>query len=221
MEYQAISQNRRAGNLIMLAFSIIIAGGLWYWLDHRGADYPPGSEKPVAIPGGLPNILQPVQLNGNMPKAFFFRGYTLSPQATYIVTARILHTSRYYLDHQSDISPVDLVLGWGLMSNKKVLSKISIGQSFRFYHWETNDYPIEQEQIESMSANTHIIPASRAVEKQIKALSAGDVATLGGYIVNVTDDSGFYWNTSTTRNDTGDGACEVFYVQYVVPQKSN
>jgi len=34
-----------------------------------------------------------------------------------------------------------------------------------------------------------------------------------GYLVNVTGPNGFNWNTSLRRDDTGNGACELFYVQ--------
>ena len=36
-----------------------------------------------------------------------------------------------------------------------------------------------------------------------------------GYLVNVGGPDGFSWNTSLRRDDTGNGACEVFYVESV------
>ena len=37
--------------------------------------------------------------------------------------------------------------------------------------------------------------------------------TIGGYLVDVAGPGGFAWNTSLTRNDTGDGACEIVWVE--------
>ena len=37
--------------------------------------------------------------------------------------------------------------------------------------------------------------------------------TRGGYLVDVRGPGGFIWNTSLTRDDTGDGACEIVWVE--------
>ena len=63
------------------------------------------------------------------------------------------------------------------------------------------------------------------IEKQLKRILTGDQITLRGKLVNVTarlvgeggryDSASITWNTSTTRTDTGAGACEVIYVEDV------
>jgi hypothetical protein len=40
----------------------------------------------------------------------------------------------------------------------------------------------------------------------------GQIATIGGYLVDVRGPGGFLWNTSLTRTDTGEGACEIVWV---------
>ena len=39
--------------------------------------------------------------------------------------------------------------------------------------------------------------------------------SMRGFLVNVGGPDGFYWNTSLRRDDTGNGACEVFYVESI------
>ncbi len=34
-----------------------------------------------------------------------------------------------------------------------------------------------------------------------------------GFLVDVDADTGFYWRTSLRRDDTGNGSCEIFYVE--------
>ena len=46
-------------------------------------------------------------------------------------------------------------------------------------------------------------------------LRRGEFVAMRGYLVNVGGPDGFYWNTSLRRDDTGNGACEVFYVESV------
>ena len=41
---------------------------------------------------------------------------------------------------------------------------------------------------------------------------------IGGFLVDVRGPGGFAWNTSMTRNDTGDGACEIVWVETMETQ---
>ena len=41
-----------------------------------------------------------------------------------------------------------------------------------------------------------------------------------GYLVDVDHDSGWYWRSSMSRLDTGDGACELVYVEFLSVEDS-
>jgi hypothetical protein len=43
----------------------------------------------------------------------------------------------------------------------------------------------------------------------------GDVIVLQGYLVDVDHDSGWRWRTSMNRTDTGAGACEIVFVEFI------
>ena len=45
------------------------------------------------------------------------------------------------------------------------------------------------------------------------AASAGDLISLDGYLVSVSSDGGWRWDTSLSRTDTGNGACEIVWVK--------
>jgi hypothetical protein len=47
----------------------------------------------------------------------------------------------------------------------------------------------------------------------IQGLRVGQIVTLDGYLVNATGPEGRTWNSSLTRDDTGNGACELIYVE--------
>ena len=66
----------------------------------------------------------------------------------------------------------------------------------------------------------HMIPAHERVNEKLHDLRAGDLIQAHGYLVDVDHESGFYWRTSTRRDDTGGGSCEIFYVEqiYVEPR---
>ena len=142
--------------------------------------------------------------------------WRLTPRARYDITARILGREDYHFDGLSDLIPEDLALGWGPMSDNRVLQAFEITQGARFYSWRPKRVlPIPQQAVIEHSANTHVIPADAVVARQLKRLRVGQVVHLNGYLVNGVRDDGAYITTSLTRSDTGPGACEVMLVEEV------
>jgi len=41
----------------------------------------------------------------------------------------------------------------------------------------------------------------------------GQIVALSGYLVRVQGPDGWHWNSSMTRSDSGNGACELVWVQ--------
>mgnify|MGYP001811695434 CR=1 FL=1 len=158
----------------------------------------------------------PVQANLE-PSVFAFDGYQLTRRARFEIRARVLSTRNYYLQRESDLSPVDLALGWGPMSDQAVLDRITIRQSGRWYRTRyEHPAPLPDQQIIMNSSNMHMIPAAKGIGRQLKKIREGQVVTLRGFLVDVDHDSGWAWRTSLSRNDTGAGACEIVYVESVV-----
>ena len=127
----------------------------------------------------------------------------------------MLGTEHYRLDREARLSPVDLALGWGRMSDTAVLERIRITQSGRFYYWSTDDFPIPRREIETSSANMHMIPADERVEAALKAIRKGQTVIVRGYLVEARGADGWRWRSSLTREDTGAGACELVWVESV------
>lgn len=140
---------------------------------------------------------------------------TLTTRAHLTLTARVLSRKSYSWDEESKLAPVDLALGWGRMSDSDVLADIDISQSNHFFYWRTKKFPIPRREIETSSANMHMIPADSKVKRQLEAVHAGQVIHLEGFLVNARRPDGWYWNTSMTRGDTGAGACELVYVENI------
>jgi len=142
--------------------------------------------------------------------------WRIKPRARYDITARILSREDYHFDLLADLIPEDLALGWGPMSDNRVLRAFKITQGARFYSWmPKQDLPIPRQDVIEHSANTHVIPADSAVRRQLKRLRVGQVVHLTGFLVDAVRDDGAYINTSLTRSDTGAGSCEVVLVEQV------
>ena len=155
----------------------------------------------------------PVQENISSGEPFTFKNYTVTPLATFHIEARVLSKEKYSFDRGAELSPVDLALGWGKMSDEEVLKEIEISQSGRWYSWHVDHFPISRKEIETHSANMHMIPANEEVENALKSVRTGEVVILDGYLIKAEGNDGSRWVSSLSRNDTGAHACEVFFVK--------
>jgi hypothetical protein len=94
------------------------------------------------------------------------------------------------------------------MSDGRVLADIEISQGNRFYFWRTRSWPIGRGEIESHSANWHVIPENAAVAKTLGRLRTGSIVQFSGRLVDIEGGDGGM-RTSLSRTDTGAGACEI------------
>lgn len=180
--------------LVAAVFSFAI----WRLYSHRDLDPGPGIVAAAAPQQRL--------IDG---QAALERGdFRLRPRAEFEATVRILRREHYSLDRISRLAPTDFAVGWGPMSDGRVLADIEISQGNRFYFWRTENWPIDRRGIESNSANWHVIPENEAVASALDRLRAGSIVQFSGRLVDIEGNDGGM-RTSLSRTDTGAGACEI------------
>jgi hypothetical protein len=196
--------------LILILFAVIVAG--YYFLNK-----PSPIEEDFSSIDTLQDPLQSA-LWTNEPIIITKKNLQLklTPQATYKIGAIILSTKKYGSDWSSQISPYDLALGWGGVSRQENLDHIKFKQVLRWYRYRYDaQCLISQDYISKHSSNHHIISANSNIAKAIKFIRKKDIIELEGKLVNVKGmykGKSVHWNTSTTRDDTGNGSCEILYV---------
>lgn len=144
-------------------------------------------------------------------KGWSHKGFLVTPQAEYSLIARVLLLEKFSSGREAELSPEDLSLGWGEMSNSGYLSQISMQHVERYYQWEIQGEVPDKDTIIQHSANTHFIPANDNVAAILKAIRVHDLIQAHGYLVNVEAPDGWNWSSSLVRSDTGTGACEIFW----------
>jgi len=154
--------------------------------------------------------------------------YVLHPLFNYEISALVVHTKNYdqwYSPTKLDNTfPTDLCLLWGSNVKNQIYQNRSLqfSQDSRFCYWQwTENLNFSQRDV----ANNHIVVQDPVLEKKIKSILPGDQIKIKGLLVDVEatntgkvgsfDYASANWHTSTTRDDTGAGACEVIYVQSV------
>ena len=171
-------------------------------------------------PPGILARKDPIQETIQNPEPFTYKDYTITPLATFKGKARVLSKKKYSFGRETELSQVDLALGWGQMSNSRVLKEISIRQTSRFYFWRSKTLPIPEKQIIESSANMHFIPSTEEIRKKLLSIKKGNLIDFSGYLVKVIADDGWKWNSSLRRTDSGDGACELIWLKKISTLKS-
>ena len=186
-----------------IIFLLLVALTVWKLLSDPDS---------VTLGPGVKAEEPPRQVNISNPSGFDFRDYRITPLAKFQIRAKVLSREEYSLGREADLSSVDLALGWGNMSDEAVVEQIDISQSGRWYRWNAKTLPIPVREIETHSANMHMIPADDVVEAEIDRARTGDIIELTGKLVEIKADDGWRWKSSMTRKDTGANACEVIWV---------
>ncbi|MBO5610514.1 MAG: hypothetical protein J5929_09150 [Eubacterium sp.] len=196
---------------------LIIAVG--YWIMSKGVF--------GGVVRGVKGVPDPIQKEAKGSTKKKIGGYDMDIQYlySYDIEALVVHDEDYDDGSLSGtIAPKDVALAWGPVAEYNDRIDFNWEQSNRWYYWHVNDVGVlgpvgGEDGVSTHSANTHLIPADSRVKDDVMKIKQGDHIKLTGYLVNVDgskpDGQTFYWYSSTTRDDTGDGACEVMYVESV------
>ena len=180
--------------------------------------------------GQLPPVLTidfrltqtPIQMTQQTPPfSFMYRKQKIDirPQAEYqlwglVVSHNDIHG---FIDgyDPDDVNLKDVCVIWG----NNMLNDAYLGVTFWNRQWTCNfEYP--RELMGKFSdrdlSNNHLLSASPAVRDKIRDIKVGDQIYLRGKLVDYHTPTGYGWRTSSlTREDTGNGACEVLLVDEI------
>ena len=147
------------------------------------------------------------------------KSYLLQKHHRYEIAGEVLSIETYRLSFKNEFFDVDLGLIWGPRL-EELKRGYKFDQAGRWLIWRSNG-PVsdgERRYITSHISNNHLIPADgrRNLLKALQWPGSGDKVRIAGYLVNIRDLSGrTLVASSTTRDDTGAGACEVIWVEEI------
>jgi hypothetical protein len=158
-------------------------------------------------------IRDPLPIPFDIPRVSVY----LTPRAAFSVDGLIVASDRYRHDLAAPLAPRDLTLVWGRVPEHLDAIKFSHGHRFFMFNYN-NNAPFDQNYISRHATNIHLIPASDNLRRAILRASEHQPIRLSGFLVDIAGSvrkRSFTWRTSMTRDDTGDGACEVLYVREI------
>ncbi len=117
---------------------------------------------------------------------------------------------------QFDARIKDFCVVWGKNATSGIMQKVKVRNSnFTCHYFSDNDQVWSDFDHEALS-NNHLLANNPLVIKTLQRVEVGDQIKLGGLLANYYQDRSkkdLIRATSTTRTDTGNGACETFFVQ--------
>ncbi|MEM7672476.1 MAG: hypothetical protein AAF212_03960 [Verrucomicrobiota bacterium] len=122
-----------------------------------------------------------------IPPSIRLEDYAFTKMEVFELEAKILSKKNYHWGKESALAPVDLALGWGRMADPKIIDQIEVSQANRWYKLRIKDHPpIPMREIQSHSANMHMIPANEEALKSLVRLKEGMNIKLSGHLVWVS-----------------------------------
>ncbi len=145
--------------------------------------------------------------------------YRIEPEYDYDLFGMIVSfrhhdgDSRMHLRANDHLNMLDVCVIWGDNTNNRRLNKISFWNGIFTCNVKTTD----QEAWESFDmyqlSNNHLISDNVLLRDRVKDIRVGDQIRVRGYLASYSSEKGGTRGTSTTRLDTGDGACETIFVE--------
>jgi hypothetical protein len=190
---------------LLLSIAALVFGGA-RWASHRS----------VAHAAGVLVEASPRQTEATDASGVQHGDYALQPLADFDIEARVLSREDYAFDAGAALSPTDLALGWGRMSDSAVIDALDVRQSVRYftYRWR-EEPPIPPAEIVRSATNLHAIPADAAIARELARVRVGEIVELRGRLVEASRPDGWRWRSSLSREDSGAGACELMLIESI------
>jgi hypothetical protein len=152
--------------------------------------------------------------------------YRIQPRYSYDISALVvsLHHSDTWWDYahkewNDHLNLMDLCVVWGGNAQSGAYREISFSNNQWECSWSAGSMEAFAAFNMAEASNNHMVTDDPAVAKALRAIRIGDQVRVRGYLVDYTVFKDGRPNgtrvSSEVRTDTGNGACEVLYVESV------
>jgi len=144
--------------------------------------------------------------------------YRVAPEYDYELTGVVVSyrhhdgNSRMHRQAGDHLNMMDVCVIWGSNAEHPDINKLDFWNGIFTCNVQTRDNAAWAAFDIFKLSNNHLISEDPAIRDQVQELAIGDQIRVRGQLASYTGPGGTR-GTSTTRNDTGDGACETIYVR--------
>lgn len=140
---------------------------------------------------------------------------TVTPRARYRNEAWAVAIDDDPGDDWAEEVALDVALAWGPVASPGILSHMTFHLKRRYVsvRWD-GGMPLNQRVVMQHLSNHHLVAGSPAVQESLDQIRPGDFVKLEGKLVDLQGPAGQF-RTSLSRDDVGNGACEVVWVERI------
>lgn len=157
--------------------------------------------------------------------------YTIQPLYSYelygmVVSYHYCGTwwDTYHHDLWKDfINIKDLCVVWGDNIDTEVYKEMDFSSNSWTCNYRWPNAHVGSKFCKTCLSNNHILSEDKQINRKLMDTEIGDQIYMSGYLAEYShSDGAFTRGTSTTRTDTGNGACETIYIEdYDILKKAN
>ena len=145
--------------------------------------------------------------------------YKIEPQYEYDLHGMIVSyrhhdgKSRMHRRSNDHLNMLDVCVVWGENAAGDHLRRLSFWNGIFTCNVKTRDLDAWNQFRMNELSNNHLLSDNDFVRDQVSGIAIGDQIRVRGWLAGYSNDGGGQRGTSTTREDTGDGACETIFIE--------
>jgi hypothetical protein len=195
---------------------LIAVSSIWLLVSFWNRNELPGS---IEFVSGIAD--EPVQTaTSERPFRVSFNGveYLVEPEFEYDITGMIVSyrhhegNSRMHRLANDHLNMLDVCVVWG-DNTASYLHEIDFWNGIFTCNAFTRDQRAWDSFDMNQLSNNHLISDDDYIRDRVRDIHVGDQIRVRGYLASYSSAQGSKRGTSTTRTDTGDGACETVFVE--------
>ncbi len=146
--------------------------------------------------------------------------YRIEPEYEYDITGMIVSyrhhddNSRMHRLANDHLNMLDVCVVWGDNTTRAQLDRLQFWNGIFTCNVQTRDQAAWDSFDMNQLSNNHLIATDNDIRKRVRDIRIGDQIRVRGYLAGYSSTGVGKRGTSTTRTDTGDGACETIYVEH-------
>ena len=145
--------------------------------------------------------------------------YAVEPRFDYeltgLVVSRAFHNAKYGLHRKwnDHLNVADLCVVWGNNASTLDLNAFDFWNGQFTCNFSTDSDQAWKDFNPDELSNNHLLSDDETIREQIQTVNIGDRIHLKGWLSRYGNKQGFSRDTSTTREDSGNGACETIFIR--------
>jgi len=180
------------------------------------------NELPASITPVPPVLQEPVQTPDDLPPfntRFRSIEYRVDPQYRYLLHGLVVSfrhhdgSSFMHRNARDHLNMLDVCVVWGRNVDPALLAEFSFWNGIFTCEFRTDSRDAWQRFDDVAVSNNHLLSDDPDLREAVRGLRVGDQIVVEGWLASYGAEGGAERGTSTTRTDTGNGACETIFVE--------